>query len=269
MRTRRAGVVLAGLALAASALACSIDLGDWGFRTVAGDGEVVTEAREVSGFTSVQLAGWGRLHIEVGESESLTIEADRNLLEYIETTVTDGQLDISHRRRVLLRPSTSINYYLTVVELEGISVSGAGDVNAPAVSGDRMSVRISGAGSVEIDGLEVTEVDIDITGAGNVDVGVLNAERLDVDISGAGDLSVLAGEVLVQEIGITGGGNHQARGLQCAEAAVRLSGFGGATLRVSERLQVSISGAGSVRYIGSPSVVKNVTGVGNVVQIDS
>jgi hypothetical protein len=260
--------VAAGLALVASTLACSVDFGDWGFRTVAGDGDVVSEGREVSGFSSVELAGWGRLHIETGESEGLTIETDQNLLEYIETEVADGRLVIRHRRRVVLRPSTTIDYYLTVIDLEGISVSGAGDVNVPEISGERFDVRISGAGSVEVDGLSVQVADVDITGAGNVDLGALNADRLDVDISGAGDLSVLTGEVRVQEIGITGGGNHQARGLQCAEAEVRLSGLGNATLRVSERLQVSISGAGSVRYIGSPSVVKNVSGVGNVVQIE-
>ena len=266
---RRTIILVAGLALLASVLGCSADLGDWGFQMVTGDGNVVSEDRDVSGFSSVALAGWGKLHIETGETEALRIEADQNLLEYIETDVEDGQLEIRHRRRTVLRPGATIHYYLTVRTLEAVRVSGAGDVDVPDLSGSRFAVRISGAGNVDIAALEAEGLDVDITGAGSVHVENLNADRLEVEISGAGDFSVLAGEVRVQEIGISGGGNYQAKDLQSSETEVRLSGLGNATVRVSERLQVNISGAGSVRYLGSPTIEKNVSGIGNVQQIES
>jgi hypothetical protein len=272
---RRAAAVLAGVMLMLSAIGCSIDLGPLeafdletlGFKAVTGDGNVVTQGREVGGFDSVALSGWGKLHIELGDTEALTIEADQNLLEYIEAEVTDGHLEIRHRRRVVLRPSTPINYYLTVTALESVRVTGAGEVEVPALSGERFSVFISGAGKIDMADMTVDRLRVDITGAGDVSVGSLTGDRLDVEISGAGDFSVEGGEIREQDIGISGGGNHQARELQSAEASIRLSGLGNATVRVSERLEVSISGAGSVRYIGDPTVEKNVSGVGSVKQI--
>ncbi len=54
-----------------------------GLRTIQGSGDVITESRDVSGFDSVSLTGIGRVIITQGDKESLTIEADDNLLEYI------------------------------------------------------------------------------------------------------------------------------------------------------------------------------------------
>ena len=260
-------IVVAGMALVVSSLGCSVDFGDWGLQTVTGSGSVVTQTREVKGFSSVELGGWGNLLIEVGETESLRIEAEENLLEYIETEVQDGELVIRHRSRVLLRPTVAINYYLTVRELDTIRVSGAGNVDVPKMTASRFSLQITGAGVVDIEGVEAQRLDIDITGAGNVDVEVLNADYLDVDISGAGDLRIGEGEVREQEIGVSGGGNYNAKDLQSADAEVRLSGLGNAVVRSSDNLKVSISGAGSVQYVGDPSVEKTVSGVGKVERI--
>lgn len=269
MGRRMIVILLAGIALAASTLACSVDLGDWGFRTVVGNGDLVEDTREVSDFSAVALAAWGRLHVEVGDTEGLTIVADRNLLDYIETHVVGGELEIRHRRRTLLRPSRTIDYYLKVTDLEAVRLSGTGTVDVPEIGGSRFAVYISGAGSIEIEELDVERLVVEITGAGNVDVGALAADRLDVRMSGAGDLAVLEGVVRDQEIGISGGGNYQARGLQSERTEVRLSGLGNATVSVSERLEVQISGAGSVRYVGDPTVEKSISGVGNVQRIGS
>ena len=260
-------IIVAGLAVVFSVLGCSVDVGDWGFQTVSGTGDVVSETRGVSGFSSVELAGWGNLTIQVGENESLRIEAEENLLQYIETEVENGKLVIRHRRRVLLRPTKAINYYLTVKDLESINVTGAGNVEVPVIAASRFSVQISGAGNVNIEGVEAERLDVGISGAGNVDVAALEADRLDVDISGAGALSVAEGEVRVQEIGVSGGGNYSAKGLQSAEAEIRLSGLGNAVVRVSDVLKVTISGAGSVQYAGQPTVEKSVSGVGKVERI--
>jgi hypothetical protein len=265
-------IVVAGLVLALSAFGCSVDFGEWGvvdlgnwsFRTVGGSGNVVVEEREVSDFSAVELAGWGNLYVEVGETEALRIEGEDNLLEYIETEVRDGVLTIRHRQRVVLRPTSAIEYFLTVTELEAIKVVGAGDINVPRLSGPRFAVTISGAGNVDIDGLEVERVEVDISGAGNTDVGDLVADALEVRMAGLGDLRIDNGEVQTQQITVSGGGNYHARGLQSAEAEVRLSGLGNAMVRVSERLVVNISGAGSVRYLGSPSVEQSVSGLGRV-----
>ena len=209
-----------------------------------GSGEVGQEVRDASGVRNVELASFGNLYVELGEQEELRIEADDNLLRYIETTVRGDVLTIRHRRGLGLRPRSPIEYYVTVQSLDSVSVSGAGNVSLPELTTDQFKVEISGAGSIDLEDLR--------------------AASLSVRISGAGDLKVLSGEVDDQDISISGAGNYRARDLESDTAQVSLSGLGSATLRVREHLDVHMTGAGSVRYVGRPTVEKHVTGLGSV-----
>jgi hypothetical protein len=237
------------LVLAFSTLACQLTVGWPGGRTVTGSGTLVEETREVSGFTGVELAlaTLGNLHIEVGEEEALRIEAEDNLMRYIDTEVRGDTLHIESPKNVVLIPKSRVDLYLTVKELDTIGVSGAASVDTPDLEATRFAVTISGAGDVDVDGLE--------------------ADSLEVDISGAGDVYIEEGAVEEQEIIVSGGGNYQARGLESAEADIRLSGVGSATVRVRDRLKVKISGAGQVRYVGNPTVEEDISGVGSIEQI--
>ena len=51
-----------------------------GFQMVTGSGNIVTETRNVSGFTSITLAGIGNLYLTQGAAESVRIEAEDNLI---------------------------------------------------------------------------------------------------------------------------------------------------------------------------------------------
>ena len=97
-----------------------------------------------------------------------------------------------------------------------------------------------------------------------MDLAGLYADSFVVNISGLGDLYVAGGEVEQQEILISGGGNIKARALSTAETTIRVSGLGSATVNVREHLKVTISGGGSVEYLGSPTVEQNISGLGHV-----
>jgi hypothetical protein len=209
-----------------------------------GSGDPGQEVREVSGVREVELAGFGNLYVEVGEKEHLLIEADDNLLRYIETEVQGDTLVIRHRRGMGLRPRLPIEYHLTVTSLEALQVTGAGNVKLPELQAERFDVQISGAGSIDLE--------------------EINADRLYVRIGGAGDFEIEGGAVGEQDVSISGAGDYRARDLESNTADVNLSGLGSATLWVREHLEVHITGAGSVRYVGRPTVEKHVTGVGNV-----
>ncbi len=234
--------------LVLSSLACSVNIGNWGFRTVKGSGDVTSEEREVSSFSELEFSGVGDVYIELGDVEALRIEAEDNLLEYIETEVRGDKLEIGIRDRVNLQPEEPINFYLTVKTLDSIAVSGLGDIEAPA--------------------FEATRFSVDISGAGDVTLQDLTADKLVVSISGLGNLVVEDGTVGEQDVDISGAGDYEARDLESAEADVQLSGLGSATIWVTDYLNVEISGAGSVRYAGDPSVESSVSGLGDVEKLD-
>jgi hypothetical protein len=231
------------LALLVSGLACSLT----GWQVVRGSGDVTEEERSVSGFTGVDLSGVGHVTISLGDEERLIVEAEENLLPYIETEVRGGMLVIGTRDGVNLRPTRSIEFDLTVTELDAIEVSGSGEIDGPVLEADRFTVDISGSGEVDLEGLE--------------------ADTLVVEISGSGGLAIDGGTVREQRITISGSGDYRARELESDLADVKVSGSGSMTIRVAERLEADISGSGTVRYLGRPAVEQSVSGSGTIERI--
>jgi hypothetical protein len=68
-------------------------------------------------------------------------------------------------------------------------------------------------------------------------------------------------------LNISGFGDFKGKELASVTATINLSGAGGATVRVDDKLKAQISGAGSISYYGSPDVTKQVSGVGSVSQV--
>ncbi len=230
--------------LALSTLACGITVNGRDVWGVGGSNVVVTEERQVSGFNRVDMAGIGFLVVEFGDTEALTIEAEENIMDYIQTNVVGQELIIKLEEGRNYHPTEPIKFYLTVIELDELEVSGLGNVELPEI--------------------EATDFFIQIGGGGAVDIDRLDAKLFKLEVEGLGDLTIDEGTVVRQEISISGGGNYQARRMESQDADVDISGLGNATIRVSDALTVNISGGGSVEYYGNPVVNSNISGLGKV-----
>jgi hypothetical protein len=214
---------------------------------VRGSGEVVTVQREVSSFDQVALSGVGTLHISVGTEETLKVEAEENLLPYIETQVRGGTLSIGFKDagwNVVVQPTQSIHYYLTVTDLTGL--------------------ELSGAGNIEVAEIDTSELHIAASGAGNIEIEKLTANRITTDVSGAGSCRINAGEVQDQNLSISGAGGYQAVDVKSQHVDIEISGMGSAKVWAERDLNVEISGAGSVDYYGQPHISQEISGVGNI-----
>ena len=98
----------------------------WTIGVVRGSGDLVTEEREVSGFDEIHFSGMGNLIVEQGDEETLTIEADDNIIDLIETEVRGDELQIKFRRGVNVVPTAKIKFFLTVKDLDRVDLSGVG-----------------------------------------------------------------------------------------------------------------------------------------------
>jgi hypothetical protein len=171
---------------------------------VRGSGNIVTESRSVAGFTGVEMPGDGELHIEVTGTESLTITADDNLMQFLRSDRFGSRLILDRLSGVSIRPTRGVIYKLTVKNLDDIRVSGDGTIDAKGVSGDRLRVEIRGDGSVHVEGT-VDEQVVRISGDGSYDGRDLDSKRVRVDVSGDGRVLVAVKEKL--EANIRGDGS--------------------------------------------------------------
>jgi len=234
--------ILALAALAALTAGWTGCINITGWNTVHGNGHIVTEPRQVAGFDRVSVAGSGQVILAQGDEESLTIEADENLLPLIKSDVDHGHLFIGPRD-VNLGPTKTIVYRLKLKNIRALHLSGSLHAETEKIETDQFAVHISGSGGMK--------------------VAQLKAGTFSAQISGSGSTSA-AGNVQRQEIRISGSGNHHASGLKCTHAEAHITGSGDASVWVVESLDAYISGSGSVEYRGNPSVDSHVSGSGRI-----
>ncbi|MBN1428363.1 MAG: DUF2807 domain-containing protein [Anaerolineae bacterium] len=159
---KRCIYILSVLTLIALLLAaCGIDM-------PTGSGHMASSTRPVSGFDRVELAITGDLIITQGEQESLEIEAEDNLLDYIDTTVHGDTLVIELKKDALFRqvqPTRPIRYYLTMKDIHGVVVSGSGNAKAERIETGDLRIDVSGSGDITIDTLNASALIITVSGS--------------------------------------------------------------------------------------------------------
>jgi hypothetical protein len=213
---------------------------------VAGSGVVETATFDVASFEAISVDYPADITVVQGESESVEIEAEDNLLAQLSANVENGTLRIDNTERNWrdrVNPTEPVLVTITVVELNRVQFPTAGKMVIENLETDALSVSVSGAGDVNLVDLDAGNLDFSLSGAGNINVDGL-ADSLQLRISGFGNFN---------------GGE-----LQTQSAEVHISGAGSATVWAQETLDASISGAGSVNYYGSPNVSEHISGVGSV-----
>jgi hypothetical protein len=229
--------LLLGLVLAAMLpSACGVGL-------VVGSGNTTTEARAISGVDGVALGFIGDLYITQGEEERLVITGDDNVLPLITTEVRDGIVTIGSKSTLGIPAVTTLRYDLMVRDLS--------------------SLRLSGAGSAQMDSLQTEDLVVTISGAGNLAIQNLTARRIVAKLSGLGSLT-LSGQATSLNVTLSGAGSYNGGKLATGAADVALTGLGSASVWATESLNAAISGAGNIDYYGDPEVTSQITGLGSI-----
>ncbi len=125
--------------------------------TTTGSGPLRTEQRNVSGFSTVQLTTPGDVQIQQTGTESLTVEAQHNLLPRLTRDVADGTLRLSTLDGANIVATQPITYRLSVKNLAGLQSSGSGNQVAHKITTNSLIVDISGSGDITIDGVTDTQ----------------------------------------------------------------------------------------------------------------
>ena len=227
-------ILLLGIVVAASGC-----IGSGG----AGSGNVVNETAKVSGFEEVVFDGTGDIIIKQGDTESLIIEAEDNVIPTIKTSVDNKKLTINYDGTIA--PTKTPKFYLTVKNISSIEISGAGELNADKLNVDNLNVIVNGAANGNLNNITLKELTVSITGAGKLSA------------SGSADK---------QTIVVNGAGDYTAMSLATKNTSITINGAGKGTVRASSVLNAVINGFGEINYFGNPEVTKQINGGGQINQ---
>jgi len=229
MKTR---LIILSAVLALTCSSCVITGWD---NSVSGDGNVVTETRDITGFTGVHAGSGVDVYLSQGDFK-VEVVADENLQEIITTELEGGNLHI--RTRQGIRNAESKKVYVSLPELKRVNISSAGDCKGETP-------------------FKCEELDINVSSAGDLEMEVY-ANEINVDISSAGDAK-LFGETVKLRANLSSAGDLHAFDLKAEEARVEVSSSGDAKVNASRELDLSASSAGNIYYTGDAKVVRSHT----------
>jgi hypothetical protein len=186
-------LVLGGLAWVALTLsACGTNITN--ITQIQGSGMIISSDRAVSDFSSIQINLGADLALSQGGSESMTIQADDNLMQYLETRVENGRLIVSTPSNTSITPSQPIRLSVRFTTLTEIEILGS-SISAAALDLDALAIRFSGSGSTRLSG-RADEQTIQIRGQATINNFDLASRQVSVDISGNGVIEVSAADTL-------------------------------------------------------------------------
>jgi hypothetical protein len=245
------------------------------------------EIRNVGSFTKISFRVPGKLYLKQGSPQKVELEGNKEILAKIETDIEGSRLVIGQESNWLdwnWDDDDKITVYITVPNIEGVSVSGSGSViGQTKITGSDLDLNVSGSGSLTLDIDASGAVESDVSGSGDIDLKG-KCKSFDSDVSGSGKVNLALAITNQADFSVSGSGKIEASGsadnvkttisgsgkvlaanLETNRCDVKISGSGDVEINVKNELDATISGSGSVSYKGNPSKVNShASGSGSV-----
>ncbi|MCX6205215.1 MAG: DUF2807 domain-containing protein [Bacteroidetes bacterium] len=229
-------------------LFCVTGFAQWNWEKIEGNGQLKKETRSIGEFSKISSSGSWDVMVAYGNTCSVQVEGDENLLPYIVTELEGNRISIHSKKNTNLKSHNKIVIYVVLNNLSAISLSGSGN--------------IMGEGKFSSDG----PMQLSISGSGNIKVAFNSASAVSMSIAGSGNIQ-LSGKAEKAEVSISGSGNADCANLQVDHAVVRISGSGNVRIFANQSVKANISGSGNVYYKGAASDIEaHAAGSGKVIK---
>jgi len=140
-----------------TAAGCVVNIQD----SVTGNGKVVSQTRTAPEFTGIKVGSGIDVFLTQGESQSVIVEADENLQEWIRTEVNGSVLNIYTEKSIRLAKTKKVT--ITCKTLDNIEVSSAGDVTSlNQFKTDKLDISMSSAGDLKFE-VDANEINVSIS----------------------------------------------------------------------------------------------------------
>jgi hypothetical protein len=230
-------IIAIGALLVVSACNLNINMGE------NGNGKVVTEERTVTeDFNEVRGSAGLDVYLTQGAENKIVVEADENLLEYIETNIEEGKLHVTTSENI--GRSKAKKVYVTFKAINSVEASSGADVVVNSV-------------------LKSQNISLKSSSGANLKVEVFTQELIAKTSSGA-DLEV-SGKASSLNADASSGSELDAKELLVINCNAESSSGAEVTVNVKEKLETNVSSGGDINYYGNPvSVNSNKSHSGSV-----
>lgn len=252
-----------GLGLAAAALGIvgcvgGLDL-PGSAKVVKGTGNARTESFSLDKFQSIRVGGAMKVVVLVGGEQDVKVVGDEALFDLLTIKVVGGELRIETEGVVESDVETVVT--ISMADLNKLDLSGAVTLDAEGVDTDALTLDMSGASTVTLQG-NVDALTVDASGATK---GLLTALATnDVELDGSGAVKFEFGDVPgILDIGLSGAGSVLAG--EEGDLTVDVSGAAKVSARATGDVRIDASGACKISVGPDANIVhESVSGVASV-----
>lgn len=245
--------------------------------------KIIKQNRQVAPFTAINASGGWDVIVRQGDRQSVSLEISEELLDRAVVEVKNGTLHIYNKgnnrifslNNLLNTRNTVQKAYVTVTDLEKIDASGGVDINfeTPLKTGNfelelsggtdlkdlRLDCKLfkgqfSGGCDAKISFIAVQTVKAEVSGGSDVELYDISAQTTRISASGGSDIE-LTGKTDELTINASGGCDVSASRLTARNCNAGFSGAADGSIRVTDRLDITVSGSADVTCFGNPKDV--------------
>lgn len=199
---------------------------------VVGSDTITVVERGVASYSAVSVEDGLNLIVSNTPKGSVSVKANENIHQYIQTSVEDHTLVVRVKRGLNLRKAT-ISVTVSGEGIGSVEASGGARVEMNrCLLDEKMNIDLNG-GSHLLGVMDIQTLDAEISGGSNVKIQGLPAKRIDLESSG-GSVAELA--------------------IDAHDVNLEISGGGKAYVWVSNTLNLNLSGGSRVVYKGVGSI---------------
>ncbi|MFI5188144.1 MAG: head GIN domain-containing protein [Chitinophagales bacterium] len=217
-------------------------------KRIRGNGNITTQNRSAGQFNSIDVSGSINVYVKQDSTPSIKVEADDNLLQYIETVNDGDMLRIKTQEGYNINSSRGIKVYVSAATFKKFEASGACDIfsDGSIKTSSDIDIDLSGSCDATLD-VNSPKIRADLSGACTVK---LKGQTRDFDIQGSGSTSLKCYDLLAENVDLD------------------ISGAGDAQVYASVKLSGSISGAADVEYKGTAQTDIHTSGASSVKKVN-
>lgn len=211
---------------------------------IKGNNQMTQQTRSVGDYDQISVAGMMEVELVSGQEGKIQLEAESNLMEYIETEVNSGHLRIAVKKGVNLQPSNKIKLVVPFESIDKVALTGSGEI-------------------FNTNEIKSRNFDVALTGSGNINL-LLSSQNLQGKLTGSGDVN-LRGTAENFDVTVTGSGDFKAYDLRSRIVDAAVMGSGDIEVSPEQELNARITGSGDITYSGNPEKQNfKTTGSGSV-----
>ena len=212
-------------------------------------GPTIDRSFAVGAFDRIELAGAYDATVRTGSAPSVHARGGQNQLDQLIVEVKDGELRIHPKEKHGFSwnwgKSGKIALTITVPQLKGATLAGAGGIDVDKVQGDSFDGQVAGAGDMRLGSVNVGSLKLGIAGSGGVNAGSGRVRSAEYEIAGSGGVEAQSVAAESLKVSIAGSGDVKAHATR--DADVDIMGSGNVQVTGGAKCSVSKAGSGNVR----------------------